>query len=124
MEKVQDYTDLNNGHVNKKIGSQERAQKARKEIMDIMFNDGHPLYFIKDIDLAKKFDVSRLTIYKIREQLRIPSRLNRVKKVLKSMDTSEYTIKELSLKLNIKYQSLYKIVTDMGLPFQINKKGN
>jgi len=92
-----------------------RAQKAREELVLILQDEGNPLYFSKDIELAKKFSISRHTMYKIREEYDIPSRTSRILNVLKSIDLSKHTIKELSEKLSIKYQNLYRIIKDNSL---------
>ena len=98
--------------VNKKIGGLERAKIAREELR-LIFNDPlNPLYFAKDIEYAKKFDVTRHTIYSIRDQLCIPSRSGRILNTIKKMKTKSLSIKDISEKLNIKYQNLYKIITD------------
>jgi predicted transcriptional regulator len=98
--------------INKKIGGLGRAKIAREELRIIFSNPSDPLYFSKDIDYAKKFDVTRHTIYKIRKDLKIPSRSERILQVLKKLKPVNLTLKKLSAKLNVKYQNLYKIVTD------------
>jgi hypothetical protein len=100
---------------NKKIGGVVRARKAREELILALQEESHPMYLAKDIDLAKKFDVSRHTIYKIRDDYEIPSRTNRILTALKGIDMSKYTIKELSDRLGVKYQNLYRIIKDNGL---------
>ena len=100
---------------NKKIGGAERAKKARQELIILLQDEKSQLYFAKDIELAKKYDISRHTMYKIREEYEIPSRLFRILNVLKSIDLSKYTIKDLSEKFNIKYQNLYRIIKDNNL---------
>lgn len=98
--------------VNKKIGGLERAKIAREELKLIFCNPKDPTFFYKDIDYAKKFDVTRHTIYKIRNDLKIASRSDRILAEIKKLKTKDITLKELSAKLNVKYQNLYKIVTD------------
>ena len=98
--------------INKKIGGLGRAKIAREELKLIFSNPSDPFYFSKDIEYAHQFDVARHTIYKIREDLKIPSRSDRILAVLKKMKTSNMTLRELSAKLKIKYQNLYKIITD------------
>ena len=98
--------------INKKIGGLERAKIAREELI-LIFNDPtNPLYFSKDIEYAKKFDVTRHTIYSIRDKLGIPPRSERIIAVLKKMKTKDMCIYDISEKLNIKYQNIYKIITD------------
>lgn len=99
-----------NEPTSKKFGGQDRANKARKVMSKIFMDQNHPLYLEKDIDLARKFDVSRLTIYNIREQLNIPPRTERILGRLKDLGASKYTKKELSEILGMKYQNLYKII--------------
>jgi hypothetical protein len=98
--------------VSKKFGGQTRADKARTEMSKIFSDPNHELYLEKDIDLAHRFDVSRLTIYNIREQLRIPPRTDRILSKLKSVDTKQYTKRQLSTLLGLKYQNLYKIIRE------------
>lgn len=98
--------------ISKKFGGQDRADKARKMMSKIFADQDHPLYLEKDIDLADKFDVSRLTIYSIREELGIKSRADRILDKLKKIDTKKYTKKELATMLGLKYQNLYKIIRE------------
>jgi hypothetical protein len=98
--------------VSKKFGGQDRADKARTAMSKIFSDPNHPQYLEKDIDLAKAYDVSRLTIYNIREQLRIPPRTDRILSKLKSIDTKQFTKKELADLLGLKYQNLYKIIRE------------
>lgn len=98
--------------ISKKFGGQSRASKAREAMSQIFSDPEHPMYLEKDIDLAKKFDVSRLTIYNIREQLEIPPRTERILGRLKDIDTKSYTKKELADMLGMKYQNLYKILRE------------
>jgi len=94
----------------KKFGGQSRAERARKNMIKIFSDPTHKLYLEKDIDLARKYKVSRLTVYNIREQLCIPPRTDRILNRLKSIDTKKYTKKELAELLGLKYQNLYKII--------------
>lgn len=102
--------------VSKKIGSQERAERARVVLTEIFSNINHPSYLEKDIDLAKKLEISRLTLYTIREELRVPPRTDRILHRLRSMNTKEYTKKELAALLGLKYQNLYKILNQYTIP--------
>jgi hypothetical protein len=104
--------------ISKRVGGFDRAKIARAELSEIYKDTEHELYFAKDIELAKKYNVSRHTIYKIREEMNIPPRSKRVLEVLKSMDTKSYNLKELTNLLNIKYQNLYKMVTDFDIPYK------
>jgi predicted transcriptional regulator len=91
----------------RKKGGQERAKLARA-FMQVLFKDSNdPMYFAKDIE------VTRHTIYKIREDLKIPSRSERIVKRLKDLDYQKYSINDLSKLLNIKYQNLYKIIKEI-----------
>jgi hypothetical protein len=102
--------------VSKKVGGQTRADAARHELKKIFKSDSHPMYLYKDIELANHFSVARHTIYSIREELGIPPRTERIIKKLKNMDTNKYTINELSAMLKIKYQNLYKVLTEDNIP--------
>lgn len=102
--------------VNKRVGGPERARAARQELKKIFSDPSHSLHLAKDIELARRFDVTRHTLYKIRDEMKIPSRSKRVLRVLQDMDTCNYTLKELSDRLGLKYQNLYKVMTDAGLP--------
>jgi len=99
-----------------------RANEARKELCSIFNDEAHPLYLAKDIELSKKFGISRHTLYKIRDEMDSPSRKNRIITLLKSMDTHDLTIGDLSKKLNLKYQNLYKILTEEKIPFKKEDK--
>jgi hypothetical protein len=101
---------------NKKIGGIARARIAREELIVALQDESHPLFLAKDIDIARKFSVSRHTVYKIRDDYAIPSRIDRLLITLKSMDTTQFTISELSKILHLKYQNVYKIVKDNKLP--------
>lgn len=98
-----------------RIGGTDRAKTARDELALILSDDTNKDYFAKDIDFARKYKVSRHTIYKIREQFNIPSRSERILKVLNSMNTKGFSLMEISKKLNIKYQNLYKIIKDNNI---------
>lgn len=104
--------EIKDANVNKKIGGLGRAKIAREELKIIFSDPSNPMYFSKDIEYAKKFDVTRHTIYKIREDLKVPSRSERILSALMKIKTSKTTLKQLSESLGIKYQNLYKIVTD------------
>lgn len=104
--------------VNKRIGGPDRARIARQELEKILNDPTHPLHMSKDIEFAKQFDVARHTIYKIREEMKAPPRSKRVLSVLKSMDTGRYTLRELASRLGLKYQNLYKVVSDFDLPYK------
>jgi hypothetical protein len=99
----------------KKFGGQDRADKARKELAKIFEDKNHSLYLEKDIDLAHKFNISRLTLYSIREELGIPPRTERILNKLKEIDTIQYTKRELSALLGLKYQNLYKIIVEYDI---------
>ena len=81
----------------------------------ILTDENNPLYFAKDIEFARRYDVSRLTIYSIRDQIGAPSRYQRLLKKLKNLDLSLYTINDLVKMLGIKYQNLYKVVLENEL---------
>jgi hypothetical protein len=96
----------------KRIGGMERAEKAREALKLIFADESHPMYFSKDIEFARGFNVARHTIYKIRENLGVSPRSERLLKKLHALDLSQFTIKELSTLLNVKYQNLYKIILE------------
>jgi len=102
--------------VDKRVGGVKRAEKAREFMQEVMQDPSHSMRFAKDIDFARKFSVSRHTIYKIRRDLQIPDRLDRIVAKLKSVDTSNYTMWELCSLLNVRYAGLYKIVKEHNLP--------
>ena len=104
----------------KKIGGVARAKKAREEMQLILTDENHPLYLAKDIEFARRYDVSRLTIYNIRDDLKQPSRYQRIVKKLKSLDLSLYTINDLTKMLQVKYQNLYKIILENKLKVKVD----
>lgn len=108
--------------VDKRVGGTKRAEKAREYIVEVMADEMHSMRYAKDIDFARMFDVSRHTIYKIRRDLKIPDRLDRLVERLKKTDTSRYTMKELCALLNVKYAGLYKILTENKMPVKSDLK--
>jgi Zn-dependent peptidase ImmA (M78 family) len=78
----------------------------------ILTDENNPLYFSKDIEFARRYGVTRHTIYSIREELGILSRSERLFKKLKQIDLKQYTLKELSQMLGVKYQNLYKVILE------------
>ena len=96
----------------RRIGATERAEKARREMKVILTNDTNPFYLTKDIDFARRYGLSRLTVYKIRKELGIPPRVVRLTKKLKKIDTKSRTINELATKLNVKYSNLYRVIRE------------
>lgn len=98
----------------KRIGGFERAKVARAELKEVFERPEHELYFSKDIDLAKKYDVTRHTIYKIRHDLNVPSRSKRIINKVKEMNTNEISLKEMAITLGVKYQNLYKLINDIN----------
>lgn len=102
----------------KKVGGFDRAALAREELKLIFVDENNPFYFDKDIQYAHKFDVSRHTIYKIRDEMKIPPRSERILNKLRTMDTANMSLNRISETLKIKYQNLYKIVMDAQIPFK------
>lgn len=100
----------------RRLGGPHRAQTAREEITKIFSDISHPLYCTKEIELARMFEVTRLTIYRILDELKILPRIDRILKKLKSIDTKEYTRKELSDLTGVKYMNLYKILRAHKIP--------
>lgn len=88
-----------------------RIIEVKKELSNIFKKVSHPMHFAKDIDLAKKYKISRHTVCRIRGELGVLGRSERILNYLiNKIDTKRYTLRDLSKKLNIKYQNLYKIV--------------
>jgi len=104
---------------NRRRQGRKNAEVARKEMEEIFKSPKNPLYFSKDIDFAKKYGVTRLTIYKIRDDLKVPSRAERLIVALKNIDTKEYTVQELGLGFNVKYQNLYNIMKNNKIPYKV-----
>lgn len=93
--------------------------KAILESLTLALKDPtNPEYFSKDIELAKKYSISRHSVYKIRDTLQVGPRKARLNEVLKSIDTQSMTLKEISERLNIKYQNLYKLVEEFKVPYK------
>ena len=101
---------------NRKVGGRSRARTAKDDLQRILTDSRHPDHLAKDIDLSAKYNVSRHTIYKIRKDLGVAPRPERIRKRLAALDTTCFTIKEISIMLNIKYQNLYKILNEEGIP--------
>jgi predicted transcriptional regulator len=96
--------------IDRRYGGTHRAHTAREEMSKIFSDTNHPLYCIKEIELSRMFSVTRLTIYRILDELKVPPRTDRILKKLKTIDTKEYTRKELSEYTGVKYMNLYKIL--------------
>ena len=93
------------------------AEKARKELRLILTDENNPLFLAKDTELADRYGVTRLTIHNIRtKMLSVPPRSDRIIQKLKHMNTKMFTINELSVILNVKYQNLYKIIVEEEIP--------
>jgi len=108
--------------VDKRVGGVKRAKKAREYMRAVMADEGHQMRYAKDIDFARKFDVSRHTIYAIRDELKMPPRSQRVADRLKRMKTADRTLGEICQLLNVKYAGLYKVMTENGIPFKSDLK--
>ena len=113
---------MTQGKIDKRVGGMKRAAKAREYIRSVLDSETHPMRYAKDIDFARKFDVSRHTIYSIRDELGMESRSDRLAKRLTSMKTDDKTLGELCAILNVKYAGLYKIMTENELPFKSDLK--
>lgn len=98
--------------MNNKIGGIHRAQAAREELLDIFMKTESKDYLLKDTDYALRFNITRHTIAAIREQFRIPARTERILTRLKALNTEDMVIADLCELLGVKYQNLYKIITD------------
>lgn len=110
------------GKADKRVGGVKRAKRAREFMRAVMADEGHQMRYAKDIDFARKFDVSRHTIYAIRDDLRMPPRSQRLTDRLKSMRTEDKTLGEICRLLNVKYAGLYKVMTENGIPFKSDLK--
>ena len=108
--------------VNKRIGGSQRARVAREELVAIFSNPENNDYLLKDIEYARRFDVTRHTIAAIRKQFNIPARTERILSRLETIDTKSMTIKELGVHLGIKYQNLYKILTEHDIEVKPDTK--
>ena len=104
--------------LNKKYGAFARTQEARTKIKEIFSNTRNRYYFLKDAELSKVLDISRHTVKKIRGEQNIPTRALRILEILANIDTEKFTITELSLMLNLRYQNLYKVIKMNHLPFK------
>jgi hypothetical protein len=98
--------------VNKRIGGSERARVARMELLSIFSNKDSNESLLKDIEYARRFNVTRHTISSIRDQFEVPPRSERILNRLKATHTEDMTLAEISDALGIKYQNLYKIVKE------------
>ena len=110
--------------MNKKIGGTARAKVARTELSEILNNPSHPDYTKKDIYFAKRYDVSRHTIYKIRDDLKCVSRPNRLINFIKKNSSDTMTIQDIATKTGIRYQLVYKAVKDNKIPYLPLKSSN
>lgn len=110
--------------VDKRVGGVKRAKKAREYMQDVMADENHQMRYAKDIDFARKFDVSRHTVYAIRDEISMPPRSVRLAERLKTMNTHDKTLSELCRMLNVKYAGLYKIMTENDLPFKSDFKSS
>lgn len=93
----------------------QRAAVAQNFLESALADMNHTLFTAHDHVIAKQFNISRLTVINIRKRLSIKPRKDRVVELLKSIETSRYTLKELSAKLGLKYQNLYQIVRLLNL---------
>ena len=115
-------SDAHKAPRSRRVGGVARARIAREALTAIFGNENDLLYYAKDMDFARQFLVSRHTIQKIREDLTVPSRSERIIERLKRMDLSEFTIKELADILHIKYQNLYKILVENEMVVKPDKR--
>lgn len=93
-----------------------RKGELAKRGLEKIFSDVHnQLYTGSDVEIAKEFNVSRLTVFNIRKELSVKSRNERIVEVLKNIDTSALTLRELAIYTGVQYQNLYKIVKGLKL---------
>ncbi len=96
----------------------EKAMKsanARMYIIQALNDPSHPMYAANDVEIARELQVTRLTVINIRKELNIECRKCRVLKLLRGVDTSMHTIKELAFKYRLKYQNTYQLIRAYGL---------
>lgn len=79
-----------------------RGILARIYMQRVLINPQDPMYSASDVSLARKLNVSRLTIVNIRKELNLKNRKNRIVALLNQIDTQTLTMKELSSKLALK----------------------
>jgi hypothetical protein len=97
------------------IKRRSKGKIAEIGVEMIFSNENHRLYTASDIEIAREYNVSRLTILNIRKQLSIKSRNERIIDILNKIDTTTMTLKELSVYLGVKYPNLHKIVKSLKL---------
>jgi len=105
-------------HTNRK----KRGVLARQYLEDVFNDPCHPLYVASDVQLAKKLNITRLTVLNIRKEMGFTGRNERVIDLLNKTETKKFTLKELSMKLGIKYQNLYKLTRRLGLHTRTDKR--
>ncbi|NLD91341.1 MAG: hypothetical protein GX639_01600 [Fibrobacter sp.] len=99
-----------------------RGVLARHYLQTVFKNPKHPMYTASDTDFARDLNVTRLTVINIRKKLHMENRHNRIIDLLKQIDTTEYTLRELAALLDLKYQNLYKLVRMLKLQTRPDKK--
>ncbi len=99
-----------------------RGAIARNFILDVLSNPNHQMYAASDVEFAKMLNVTRLTVYNIRKELVLKSRKKRVIELIDREDISSMTMKDLSFKLNLKYQNIYQLTKKLGLKTLPDKK--
>jgi hypothetical protein len=100
----------------KRVGSTKRAEAARRDLKVIFSDEENPMYLAKDIVFARKYDVTRLTISKIRDEMGVPRRSKRLIERLKKIKTKDLTVKEIAERLSVKHQNLYRLITMFNIP--------
>jgi hypothetical protein len=99
-----------------------RGELARRYIQRIFNNPEDPMYTASDVTLAKQFNITRLTVINIRTEMGLKGRNARVVELLANIDTSKFTIKEISARINVKYQNVYKIIKQLNLKVYADKR--
>lgn len=100
----------------KRVGSTKRAETARRDLKVIFSDEENSLYLAKDIVFARKYDVTRLTISKIRTEMGVPRRSERLVERLKKINTKDFTVREIAHRLGVKQQNLYRLITMHDIP--------
>ena len=99
-----------------------RGALARCFILEALNDPNHEMYTASDVEFARKLDITRLTVINIRKKSNLKGRKFRVIGMLRNMDTSKLTIKELASKLHMKYPNTYALVRKLSLPTLPDKR--
>lgn len=101
----------------------DRSWQLQQHLEEIFTDPNHPEFFFKDIDFARKYNVSRHTIEKIRCLSNIPNRKLRIAIFLKKIKEEKFTIRDLSSSFSVKYDSMYKLIEEFKIPHRASNLG-